>query len=138
MAKDTDAPALAKTFTDLVDKYGRSFEFGLATGYHLLNRPLAMLKMGPMGMSMFTRGRMALMPTKIRKIDQLQAIIKKAREIGRCVVKYAYYPGCSLECNARRLRRFGPRGGRPAGHQARRSSTTGTAAAPPSTSARTN
>ena len=31
--KDTDAPALAKTFTDFVDKYGRSFEFGLATGY---------------------------------------------------------------------------------------------------------
>ena len=49
--KDTDAPALAKTFTDFVDKYGRSFEFGLATGYHLLNRPLSMMKMGPMGLA---------------------------------------------------------------------------------------
>ncbi len=38
--KDTDAPALAKTFTDFVDKYGRSYEAGLATGYHLLNRPI--------------------------------------------------------------------------------------------------
>ena len=36
-------------------------------GYYLLNKPLAMLKMGPMGMSMFTRGRMALMPTKIQQ-----------------------------------------------------------------------
>jgi len=80
--KDTDAPALAKTFTDFVDKYGRSFEFGLATGYHLLNRPLSMLKMGPMGFSMFTRGRMALLPTKIRQVGQLQAIIAKARELG--------------------------------------------------------
>jgi heterodisulfide reductase subunit C len=80
--KDTDAPALARTFTDFVDKYGRSFEFGLATGYHLLNRPLAMMKMGPMGLAMFTRGRMALTPTKIRNIGQLQAIIKKARELG--------------------------------------------------------
>ncbi len=80
--KDTDAPALAKTFTDFVDKYGRSFEFGLATGYHLLSRPLSALKMGPMGFSMFTRGRMSLLPTKIRNIGQLQAIIHKAREIG--------------------------------------------------------
>ena len=41
-----------------------------------------MLKMGPMGLSMFTKGRMALIPTKIKKLDQLQAIIKKARELG--------------------------------------------------------
>ncbi len=79
--QDTDAPALAKTFTDFVDRYGRSFEFGLATGYHLLKRPISMMKMGPMGLQMFTRGRMALRPTKIRQIEQLQAIINKAKEL---------------------------------------------------------
>ena len=79
--KDTDAPALAKAFTDYVDRYGRSFEFGLATSYHLLNRPISAMKMGRMGMAMFTRGRMSLLPTKIRQIDQLQAIIKKAKEL---------------------------------------------------------
>jgi len=82
LARDTDAPALAKTFTDLVERYGRSFELGLASRYYLLNRPMAMLKMGPMGLSMFTRGRMSLRPTKIRQVDQLQAIIKKAKQIG--------------------------------------------------------
>ena len=40
-----------------------------------------MMKMGPMGMQMFARGRMAILPTKIRQIDQLQAIIKKAKEL---------------------------------------------------------
>jgi hypothetical protein len=30
---------------------------------------------------MFTRGRMALLPTKINNLDQLHAIIKKAREL---------------------------------------------------------
>ena len=65
-----------------MDKYGRSFEFGLATGYHLLRRPLAMMKMGPMGAQMFMRGRMALLPTKIRQLDQLKAIIKKAKTLG--------------------------------------------------------
>ncbi|MBN2024679.1 MAG: 4Fe-4S dicluster domain-containing protein [Pirellulales bacterium] len=81
-ARGTDAPALAKTFTDILEKYGRSFELGLASRYYLLNRPMAMMKMGPMGLSMFTRGRMALLPTKIKNLDQLQAIIKKARELG--------------------------------------------------------
>ena len=81
--KGTDAPALAKTFTDFVDRYGRSFEFGLATRYHLLNRPLKMMRMGPMGAQMFLRGRMALVPTKIRQIDQLQAIIQKAKELSK-------------------------------------------------------
>jgi heterodisulfide reductase subunit C len=79
----TDAPALAKTFTDFVERYGRSYEAGLATGYHLLKRwkPLQLLQMAPMGMQIFTRGRMAIFPTKIRQIDQLRAIIKKAREL---------------------------------------------------------
>ncbi len=48
---DTDAPALAKTFTDFVDKYGRSFEFG--PGHRLSPaEPAAagMMKMGPMGL----------------------------------------------------------------------------------------
>jgi len=82
LAHQTDAPALAKTFTDLLDRYGRSFELGLASRFYLFNKPLAMLKMGPLGLSMFTRGRMALTPTRIRQIDQLQAIIEKARQLG--------------------------------------------------------
>jgi heterodisulfide reductase subunit C/quinone-modifying oxidoreductase subunit QmoC len=82
MATTTHAPALARTFTGLLDRYGRSFEMGLATQYYLFNKPLSMLKMGPMGMRMFTRHRMSLRPTKIRQIDQLKAIIEKARELG--------------------------------------------------------
>ena len=82
LAKDTDAPALARTFTSLLDRYGRSFELGLASRFYLFNKPLAMLRMGPLGLSMFTRGRMSLVPTRIRQIDQLQAIINKARELG--------------------------------------------------------
>ena len=80
-ATTTDAPALAKTFTSLLDRYGRSFELGLASRYYLFNKPLSMLKMGPMGLQMFTRGRMSLRPTKIRQVDQLRAIIDKAREL---------------------------------------------------------
>jgi heterodisulfide reductase subunit C len=79
--KNTDAPALARTFTDFVEKFGRSYEAGLATGYHLLHRPLGVVKMMPMGMQMFAKGRMAILPTKIRQVDQLQAIIRKSKEL---------------------------------------------------------
>ena len=82
LAKDTDAPALAKTFTGFVEGYGRSFEFGLASRYYFFNKPLSMFKLVPMGISMLARGRMHLRPNKIRQMDQLRAIIKKAREIG--------------------------------------------------------
>lgn len=81
-ATKTDAPALAKTFTGFVEDYGRSFEFGLASRYYFFNKPMSMMKLVPMGLSMFARGRMHLKPTKIRQVDQLQAIIKKAKEIG--------------------------------------------------------
>ena len=82
LAKDSDAPALAKTFTGLLDRYGRSFELGLASRFYLFSKPLALLRMGPLGLSMFTRGRMSLVPKRIKGIEQLQAIIKKAREVG--------------------------------------------------------
>ncbi len=82
-AGGSDAPALAKTFTDFVDRYGRSFEFGIATRYLLFNKPLSMLKMGGAGMSMFAKGRLALTPTKIRQVKQLQAIINKAKELSK-------------------------------------------------------
>lgn len=76
------APALARTFTNMVEMFGRSWELGLAGWFYMRNKPLAAMKMTKMGMGMFTRGRMGLLPTKIKKLDQLQAIIKKAREMG--------------------------------------------------------
>ena len=78
-----NAPALAKTFTAMIDQFGRSYELGIAGLYHALNRPVAMAKMGPMGLSMFAKGRMAIMPSKIKNIDQLRSIINKARELNR-------------------------------------------------------
>ena len=81
-AADADASALAHTFGRYVERYGRSFEFGIATSYLLLRRPRAALKMGGLGLKMFRTGRLSLKPTKIRKIEQLQAILAKARELG--------------------------------------------------------
>jgi heterodisulfide reductase subunit C len=72
---------LARTFTDYVENYGRSFEFGLATRYNLRYRPLTAVGMGGLGWGMFSKGRMEFRPKKIKGLDQLKAILDKAKEL---------------------------------------------------------
>ena len=76
-----DAPDFSETFIDFVENYGRSFELGLATRYHLRHHPLSAIKMAGFGLGMLARGRMDLRPTKIKNIDQLKAILNKAKEL---------------------------------------------------------
>jgi heterodisulfide reductase subunit C len=76
------APDFSKTFIDLVESNGRSFEMGLATVHVLRHRPLSALGMMPMALGLLRRGRMDLIPTKIKGIKQLQAILARAKELG--------------------------------------------------------
>lgn len=76
-----EAPGFSQTFIDYVENYGRSFELGLATRYHLSYHPLDMMKMAPMGIGMLRKGRMDLTPKKIKGMDQLKSILAKAKEL---------------------------------------------------------
>jgi hypothetical protein len=78
----SDAPEFSQTFIGYVENYGRSFELGLATRYHLTHHPLDMMKMAPMGLGMLRKGRMSLTPKRIKGIEQLKAILAKAKELG--------------------------------------------------------
>jgi len=75
------APEFSQTFMDYVENYGRSFELGLATRYHLTQHPLDVVKMAPMGLGMLRKGRMDLTPKQIKNIDQLKAILAKAKQM---------------------------------------------------------
>lgn len=75
-------PEFSETFIDYVENYGRSFEFGLATRYHLRHHPLDVLKIAPIGLGMLRRRRMDLAPRRIKNIDQLKTILNKAKELG--------------------------------------------------------
>lgn len=77
----SDAPGFSQTFIDYVENYGRSFELGLATRYHLSYHPMDMMKMAPMGLGMLRKGRMDLTPKKIKGLDQLKSILAKAKEL---------------------------------------------------------
>lgn len=76
-----DAPEFSGTFIEYVENYGRSFEFGLATRYHLSHHPLDMMKMASLGMGLLRKGRIDLSPKKIKGLDQLKAILNKAKEL---------------------------------------------------------
>ncbi len=78
-----DAPDVSETFIDFVERYGRSFELGFATRYHLKHHPLDAMRMASgMGLTMLRKGRMDLTPTRIEGIDQLKKILAKAKELG--------------------------------------------------------
>lgn len=79
--EDSTAPDLSGTFVDYVERYGRSFEFGLATRHNLRHRPLSMPRMVPLGFGMLTKGRMDLTPHQIEGVDQLRSILRRAKEL---------------------------------------------------------
>ena len=78
---DSDAPDWSKSFIGYVESYGRSFELGLATRYHLTHKPLMKVGLGSFGLSMLGKGRLALRPERIKGTEQLRAILDKAKEL---------------------------------------------------------
>lgn len=77
-----DAPDFSETFIDFVENYGRSFELGLATRYHLRHHPLGAIRMASFGVDMYRKGRIDLTPKRIKGIAGLKAILAKAKELG--------------------------------------------------------
>lgn len=79
--KDSTAPDFSQTFVDMVETYGRSYEFGLATRHYLKHYPMRLPGMAPMGLGMLTKKRMDIKPRRIEGIDQLKAILTRAKEL---------------------------------------------------------
>jgi heterodisulfide reductase subunit C len=71
----------AQNFVGYVENYGRSFEFGLATRNYLRHQPLKLVRGAAMGMGMFTKDRLDLTPQRIEGVDQLNAILDRAKEL---------------------------------------------------------
>ncbi|MBM4424554.1 MAG: heterodisulfide reductase subunit C [Chloroflexi bacterium] len=79
--QDSTAPDFSKTFVDMVEEYGRSYEFGLATRHYLKHFPLRLPSMTPMGLGMLSKKRMDISPRRIEGIEQLTAILSRAKEL---------------------------------------------------------
>jgi len=79
--RDSTAPDFSQSFVDNIETYGRSYEFGLATRHYLKHFPLRLPGMAPMGLGMLTKGRMDIKPRRIDGIDQLKAILARAKQL---------------------------------------------------------
>lgn len=79
--KDSTAPNFSQTFVGMVETFGRSFELGLATRHYLQHYPLRLPGMAIMGLGLMTKNRMTILPKQIKHMDQLKAILEKAKTL---------------------------------------------------------
>lgn len=71
----------SETFIGYVERYGRSFEFGLATRHSLAHMPTSIPGTVELGLGMLTKGRMDMTPKRIENVDQLQKILTRAKQL---------------------------------------------------------
>jgi heterodisulfide reductase subunit C len=70
--KRAKAPVVSKLFVDLVDKNGRISEVELVSKFMIKTNPLAALGMMPRAWRLFRRGRMPLIPHRIKGVEELK------------------------------------------------------------------
>jgi len=73
---------LSRVFINNVYKYGRNYELGLGIRYFLSTNIVKLFTNIGYAWSMIRRGRLGLIPKKLKNINQMHAIIKKANEFG--------------------------------------------------------
>jgi quinone-modifying oxidoreductase, subunit QmoC len=78
---DSTAPDFSQTFVDNIHSYGRSFEVGLVARHYLRHYLFRLPGMTPMGFGMITKGRIGLVPHRIKGIAGLRAILARAEEL---------------------------------------------------------
>jgi len=73
--------SLSQTFVNIMNRYGRLHEPTLLVYYLLKTNPAKLFSFMPLGLRMAKRKRLAYMPSKIKDIEGLKKIIKKAESI---------------------------------------------------------
>jgi len=75
-------PALSKTFINNVYRYGRNYELGLGLQYFLRADIVKLITNIRYGWSLIRRGRLGLIPHRIRRVNEIRAIIRRAEQMG--------------------------------------------------------
>ncbi|MHA1917535.1 MAG: 4Fe-4S dicluster domain-containing protein [Candidatus Ranarchaeia archaeon] len=74
--KKAGSKVLYSTFVNLVNKTGRLHEMGLMVRVLMKVKFRKLIGMAFLGMSMFFKGRLSLFSEKIKRVDQIQMILK--------------------------------------------------------------
>jgi len=75
-------PVLARAFAGVVDRYGRVAESELLARFYLGTNPLGLAKQIPLGLRLLRRGRMLLLPKRIRQrrdLDKIMAELERGK-----------------------------------------------------------
>lgn len=81
--KDSTNAVMAHAFTESVDKHGRNHEFELIRKYYLRTNPLHIFSIIPLGMKLFSKGRMKITPHKIKGVKGLRKMMATIEENGK-------------------------------------------------------
>lgn len=73
---------LSRLFVNNVYRYGRNFELGLGLKYLLSTNPLKLFSNVGYAFSMISRGRLGLIPRRLKRVKQIRAIITRANQFG--------------------------------------------------------
>jgi heterodisulfide reductase subunit C len=76
-------PVLERTFVDCVNLTGRLPEMGVTGGYFWRTNPFKALTMLPMGLKLLSHHRLPLMPSRVKGMQDLRAMIRKAQALER-------------------------------------------------------
>lgn len=71
---------LSKAFVENVYRFGRNYELLLVMRYFLKSNLAKLFTNIGFGWSMFRRGRLGLLPSRIKRVHQVRAIIKRANQ----------------------------------------------------------
>ena len=79
--RDNVPPHFAGVFVGQVERFGRSWEMGLTARHYLRHYILRLPRMAPMAIGLFLRGRIGLLPHRVKNRQQLHTILRRAEEL---------------------------------------------------------
>lgn len=79
--KKADSARFYETFMDVVRKTGRMHETLTMAQWMLKTNPFRAFSFASLGLALLSKGKMGLIPHRIRGVDQVEAMFRKAEEI---------------------------------------------------------
>ncbi len=80
--KSRQSRTLSEYFVDIVNRYGRNHETELMMKYMLTTHPMGALPATPIALQLYAHGRLPVSGHRIRGIEGLRKIVRKAQELG--------------------------------------------------------
>lgn len=82
---------LSRSFVGMANLFGRSYEIGLLAIFYLRTKPFKLLSLMPLGYRLWRRGRVGILPQRIKQRRELRQILREA-EIMEMIVPVSALP----------------------------------------------